>query len=113
MNIGSYQAQNVIGKIFSEDSLFVGIDTIASFGTIPPNTLGTNQGDPFIIATKPETPIRDSIAIKIEVSSDIYFDTLEFMIRIGQKDYLIWDPDSNYSSGLVIKSKLDSLDFCG
>lgn len=112
-NVGSYRADTVSATIFSDDSFFVIIDGTSSLGTIQSDTSATNQSDPFIIATDSHTPLCHPVAIKCEVVSGIYCDTLDFTIYVGQKDYLIWDPDLNHSSGPIIKSKLDSLDFYG
>jgi len=112
-NIGSYKAENVVGRIFSDDSFFVAIDSTSSFGTIPSNDSASNQLDPFTITAAPETPPCYPLGIKLEIVSGVYVDTLNLTIYIGQKDYLIWDPDPNHSSGPIIKAKLDSLNFLG
>jgi hypothetical protein len=112
-NVGSYKADNVTATIFSDDSFLVIIDAVSSLGTIQSDTSATNQSNPFIIAADSYTPLCHPVVIKCEVVSGVYCDTLDFTIYIGQKDYLIWDPDLNHSSGPIIKSKLDSLDFYG
>lgn len=112
-NIGSYNTENVIGKIWSDDSFFLAIDSISSFGTIVSGGNGSNQSDPFIIYAAPQTPPCYPVDVKIEVISGVYIDTLNFTIYVGQKDYLIWDPDLNHSSGPIIKEKLDALNFYG
>ena len=112
-NIGSYKTENMIGKIFSNDHLVMVLDSTASFGTIAPGSSTQLQSNPFIITTSPETPTGHSANIKMVISSEVYIDTLDFTIYIGQKDYLIWDPDLNHSSGPAIKIKLDSLNFHG
>ncbi|MGB3480022.1 MAG: C25 family cysteine peptidase [bacterium] len=112
-NIGSYSAENIIGKIFSDDSFFIAIDSISSFGTIYSNSTGSNQADPFVIATMPSTPPCYSINVMVEITAGVYIDTMGFAIYAGQKDYLIWDKDASNSSGLIIKAVLDSLNFYG
>jgi hypothetical protein len=112
-NVGSYRADNVTATIFSDDSFFVIIDGTSSFGTIQSDTSATNQYNPFIIATDSRTPLCHPVDMKCEVASGVYCDTLEFVVYVGQKDYLVWDPDLNHSSGMIIKSILDSLDFYG
>ena len=112
-NVGSYKAENVTATISSDDSFFVMIDATSFLGTIQSGTTATNESNPFIIATDTRTPLCHPIVIKCEVSAGVYCDTLDFTLYVGQKDYLIWDPDLNHSSGPIIKSKLDSLDFYG
>ena len=112
-NLGSYKAENVICRIFSNDSLFTAIDSLSSFGTIPPNGTASNQDNPFKITVLPETPVGYTIFAQLEITSGVYTDTLDIAIYVGQKDYLIWDPDPNNSSGPIIKNKLDELGFFG
>ena len=112
-NIGSYKAENATAKIISNDSLLNVIDSVASFGTIASDSIGSNQANPFVITTDPETPIHHLSNITLIVTAGVYIDTLQLAIYVGQKDYLIWDPDPNHSSGPIIKSKLESLDFSG
>ncbi len=112
-NRGSYQAENTIGKISSTDSLLVILDSISYFGRIPSDSVGSNQGDPFIIATSPQTPACYPLDIELEIFAGVYRDTFDFTIYIGQKDYLIWDKDPNHSSGPIIRALLDSLNFYG
>ncbi len=109
-NFGSYQADNVTAEIFSNDTFLILIDATASFGTILPDSVKTSQ---FTIASQSGTPPGHAVNISVVVNSGVYIDTLDLVIYIGQKDYLIWDSDLNHSSGPVIKSKLDLLDFNG
>jgi hypothetical protein len=85
-NIGSYRAENIIGKIFCDDSFFVAI---------------------------PSTPPCYAINIMFEITAGVYVDTVNFTIYAGQKDYMIWDKAANNSSGPIIKAILDSLNFYG
>lgn len=112
-NIGSYQAQNTIGKIFSNDSFLIIIDSISSFGTIDPNHTGTNQSNPFVIATGSSTPLFYPIDIIMEITTGVYTDTMFFTIYAGQKDYIVFDKDTTGSSGQIIDAILDSLNFRG
>ncbi len=112
-NIGSYRAENVVGKIFCDDSFFIAIDSISSFGMINPNGTGSNQSDPFVIATLPSTPLGYAINIMFEITAGVYVDTTNFTTYAGQKDYVIWDKAANNSSGPIIKAILDSLNFYG
>jgi len=112
-NKGSYKAQYTTGKIFSEDSFLIIIDSTSFFGTINPNNIGSNQLNPFIITTSPQTPPCYPLDIKLVIVAGVYTDTFDFTIYVGQKDYFIWDKDLNHSSGPIIKECLDSLNFYG
>ncbi len=112
-NKGSYKAQYTTGKIFSEDSFLIIIDSTSFFGTINSDNTGSNQMNPLIITTSPQTPSCYPVDVKLEVTSGVYVDTLDLTIYVGQKDYFIWDKDLNHSSGPIIKECLDSLNFYG
>ncbi|MGB3341605.1 MAG: C25 family cysteine peptidase [bacterium] len=112
-NTGSYRAENAVGKIFSNDSFFIPVDSISSFGTIASNSTGSNQTDPFIITTAPSTPSCYPINLMLEIHAGVYIDTLNFVIYAGQKDYLVLDKDVGGTSGPIIDAILDSLNFYG
>jgi hypothetical protein len=112
-NNGSYKAENVIGKISCDDSPFVILDSISSFGTIVPGGTATNLSNPFIITTNPQTPVGHSVNVKLEITSGVCIDTFNLILYVGQKDFLVWDPDLNQTSGPIIKVDLDSLNFYG
>ncbi len=112
-NIGSYYAEDVTGKILCDDAYLTIIDSICSFGTIPSNSVHSNQSNPFIVCSNPETPPCTPILLKLEVTSGVYNDTIGITIYVGQKDFLVWDPDRNHSSGPIIKANLDALNFLG
>lgn len=112
-NTGSYKAENTIAKIFSDDSLFAALDSIASFGTIESGSIGSNSSNPYIITISQNTPPCYPLQLKLKVIAGVNVDTLSFTVYVGQKDYYIWDPDSNHTSGPIIKTSLDSLGFYG
>jgi hypothetical protein len=112
-NTGSYQANNVIGILSCSDSLVTIIDSVASFGTICSDSPASNQSDPFIITTDPNTASCHVAELTLRIISGPYSINRDFTIYIGQKDYLIWDPDPNHSSGPTIHALLGQLNFLG
>jgi hypothetical protein len=112
-NIGSYKAENVIGQIFCNDSFFIIIDSVSSFGTIIPDSINSNQSNPFVIRTDSTTPLCHPVDINLIINAGVYIDTFEFTVYVGQKDFLVWDPDLNHTSGPIIKTNLDTLNFYG
>ncbi|MCK4941421.1 hypothetical protein KAS45_04955, partial [candidate division WOR-3 bacterium] len=56
MNTGSYPAENVTGRIFCTDSFFTIVDSTTNFSTIPSDSTGSNETNPFIIVTSSTTP---------------------------------------------------------
>lgn len=113
MNIGSYQAANVLGTLSSSDSFVTIIDSAASFGTIPTDSLVSNQSNPFVITADPNTPSCHIAELTLRLVSGVYSISHNFTIYVGQKDYLVWDPDPNHSSGPIIHTCLTQLNFLG
>ncbi|MDH4210166.1 MAG: C25 family cysteine peptidase [candidate division WOR-3 bacterium] len=113
-NLGSTCADSVAGRIHSLDTLLTVIDSVSSFGTIEPDSgVGSNLSDPFVIVTDPQTPTWHLVELTLEITSGVQQDTFSLMIYVGKKDYLVWDPDPNHSSGPLIHEILDSLGFLG
>ncbi|UCF71713.1 MAG: T9SS type A sorting domain-containing protein [candidate division WOR-3 bacterium] len=113
LNTGSGRAENVTAAITCSDSLITLIDSTASFGNILPDSVGPNQTDPFIIEAHPGIPAGYTTDITVCVVSGVSTATLNITIQVGQKDYLVWDPDPNHTSGPVIDSLLNSLAYYG
>ena len=113
INIGSYQAANVIGTLSCTDSFVTIIDSMASFGTILTDSVVSNQLDPYVISTNPNTPPCHVAELTLRIVSGPYSVDHSFTIYIGQQDYLVWDPDPNHSSGPMIHACLTQLNFTG
>ncbi|UCG29700.1 MAG: T9SS type A sorting domain-containing protein [candidate division WOR-3 bacterium] len=113
-NLGSAIAMGVTGRIHTTDTLMTVIDSVSSFGTIEADSgFGSNLSDPFVIVTDPETPMWHPVELTLEITSGVLKDTFSAVIYVGKKDYLVWDPDPNNSSGPLIHDILDSLGFLG
>ncbi len=112
-NIGSGTADNITGTLVCTDSLFHVIDGEADFGTLPPDGMGSNHLDPFIISGDSLSPAGRAVSLKLVLESGAYHDTLDFTVYIGQRDYIVWDPDPNHTSGFVMHTKLASLGYLG
>lgn len=112
-NCGSYQAEDVTGIIFSRDSFITIVDSSSSFGTITPDSVGSNESNPFFITTDPATPRCYPLDVFVAIEAGVYVDTFQFTVYVGAKDFIVWDPDPNHSSGPAIKALLDSLDYYG
>jgi len=112
-NIGSEVAQNTNGHLISADTFLTILDGDAQFGSIPPDSIGSNTTNQFIIVANQYTPPCYSLSLMVALDAGVYRDTINFNIYIGKRDYLVWDPDPNHSSGFVIHSKLFSLGYLG
>jgi hypothetical protein len=113
LNTGSYLATSPVGRISCSDSLVAIIDSLANFVTLLPDSFGSNASDPFVISAAANCATGYSTTITLNVAVGVYTVAYEFTIHVGQKDYLIWDPDINHSSGPLIDGLLDSLGFSG
>jgi hypothetical protein len=112
-NEGGEDASSVTGYLF-EDSPYIDVpDPDGSFGDIPSGGTGNNNSDPFIIHAETYTPYGHTFTVYLEVNSGIYCDTLEFEMLVGRKQYLIWDPDPNHSSGPILDASLQSCGYAG
>jgi hypothetical protein len=110
-NTGTYPAVNTIGRLFTTDTLYRAVDSLASFGTLMTRDTVSNHASPFRIATVPSAPACHLLELYLEVTTGVYVDTFPLTLYIGQKDVLVWDPDPNHTSGPIIKNVLDSLGF--
>jgi hypothetical protein len=112
-NTGSFMAENVAGHMISSDTFLIVQYADATFGTILPGGIGDNATNQFIIRARPDAPPGYSADLRLALLTGSYRDTIDFSVYIGQRDYLVWDPDPNHSSGFVIHQKLMSLNYLG
>jgi hypothetical protein len=112
-NDGTYKAEDTHVSIMSLDTLFSIIDSLSYFGTVLPGDTIDNQSDPFVITTSSDVPTCHPVDIAAIITAGLYIDTITLTLYIGQKDFLVWDPDLNHSSGPIIKSLLDSCTYYG
>ncbi len=112
-NTGSAETRDLTGTLISADTL---VSVLAGFAVFPdmlPDSTTSNQSTPFIIAASNAAPPNYATNLQLIISSGRYIDTLTFEIYIGKRDFLVWDPDPNHSSGFIIYQKLNALDFTG
>ena len=112
-NTGSYEAVNTTGRLISNDSFLTVLNTDASFGTILPDSVGDNAANQFIVRSRPDAPPGHLTNLRLALAAGPYRDTIVFSIYIGQRDYLVWDPYPNHSSGFIIHQKLSVLNYLG
>jgi hypothetical protein len=112
-NIGSGIGENITGSLISSDSFIEVVDGFGQFGSILPDSISNNNSDQFIIYTRPDAPAGYQTDLRLALTSGPYLDTVSFTVYIGKRDYLVWDPDPNHSSGFIIHQKLNQLHFLG
>lgn len=113
LNVGSYHAENVVGELVCNDPVITVLDDVAWFGTVQPDSgAGSNASNPFVVTADSTTP-GHPVNFVLVLTSGAYVDSIALVGYVGQKDFLIWDPDPNQTSGPVIRTCLDSLQFIG
>ncbi len=113
LNSGSANAASVTATVTCNDSFITMLDSIAVLGSILPGSIGCNTSDPILMFTDENTPPGHLVNMTVSVCSGVYSTSFTITIYVGQKDYAVWDPDPNHSSGPVIHALLDSLAFHG
>ncbi|MEO0189873.1 MAG: T9SS type A sorting domain-containing protein [candidate division WOR-3 bacterium] len=112
-NVGGVDIQNLTGIILSSSPYLNIANGSAYFGSVLIDSLVRNS-IPFriqAVSNAPQGTFADIDLILSENSGDI--DTIRIKVIIGKKDYLVWDPDRNNSSGPIIHSILQNLGYVG
>uniref|UniRef100_A0A7C4XV01 T9SS type A sorting domain-containing protein n=1 Tax=candidate division WOR-3 bacterium TaxID=2052148 RepID=A0A7C4XV01_UNCW3 len=113
-NIGGVDIQNLTGLLTTSSPYLLITDGIANFGDILIDSIANNSFDPFKIRASPQSPNGIDAELKLLLSYDpMNIDTILLKVLIGKKDYLVWDPDRNHSSGPIIHSILQNLGYYG
>jgi len=112
-NSGSAEAIGVTAKLRPENIYIECIDSVSAYGDFLPGN--EKDGTPFIIKANSSTPVGYNAEMKLLFSSnEAYADSTLFIIKVGVGgDFLIWDPDENYSSGPKIKIALEASGYTG
>ncbi|MEO0184839.1 MAG: C25 family cysteine peptidase [candidate division WOR-3 bacterium] len=112
-NIGSTTANSIIGRLTSLDTLITVINDSTCYGNILPDSISGNQSSPFLITADSATVQGHSSTVKLALDGLLYHRSINVPIYIGRRDYLVWDPDPNHSSGFVIHQRLVTLGYNG
>jgi hypothetical protein len=112
-NEGSVLAVNVSAILRSKNPYVYCIDSLSSYGDIPP--LGEREGTGFSVEADSATP--EGYAADMELvylTGDGYRDSTSFSITVGMgTNFLIWDLDLNTNSGPKIRTALEANGFKG
>ncbi len=112
-NAGSFFAENIVAHCISDDTLITIVTDSAFYGNIEPDSIATNNLMPFVMLASPQTPPCYTTNLKLALDGIRYHDTINFQIYVGQRDYFVWDPDPNHSSGFMIHLKLMNSHYVG
>jgi hypothetical protein len=112
-NEGSAGIDSVTAHLRSLSTYVGVIDSLGSFDNIPPNSNASNEADPFILYSDPNTPQGMAAEFQLILSAGYYCDTLDFSLCIGGKHYLIWNPDATPMPGQNMHILLSDLGYVG
>ena len=113
-NVGGIDIQNLNGVLISLSPYLIVTNGSAYFGNVLIDSFVNNSSNPFRIQALPDAPQGYDAFLKVFLSDNSSsIDTITIKIIIGKKDYLVWDPDRNNSSGPVIHSILQYLGYNG
>lgn len=113
-NVGGIDIQGLSGLLITSSPYIILTNNQAFFGYVPIDSFTNNSSNPFAIQALSNAPEGCVVFLKLLLSENMnVFDTITIKLIIGKRDYLIWDPDRNNSSGPVIHSILQSLGYNG
>ncbi|UCF71114.1 MAG: T9SS type A sorting domain-containing protein [candidate division WOR-3 bacterium] len=84
MNEGGQDADNVNATLTTTSSGISIIDNNGNFGSIPIGNTATNTGNPFTLYASAGIPFGTQVDLALIVQSNIYIDTIDFTMKIGQ-----------------------------
>ncbi|UCG91141.1 MAG: hypothetical protein JSV97_08625, partial [candidate division WOR-3 bacterium] len=76
-NDGSCIAENVIGTLLSDDTLLTVLEASALFDSVLPDSIASNQSNPFSIAASPLAPHGYSNNLRLAIDAGLYQDTID------------------------------------
>ena len=112
-NTGSASADS-LAALLRTTSAFVDIlDSIGHYESILPDSTSSNDTDPFTIAVDENAPNDTTVQFALLLTNTQCIDTLWFSLRIGRKNFYIWNPDSTPAPGENMRDILTSLGYFG
>ncbi len=89
-NIGRLSANNLSGILRTQDPYLTILDSIGTFGNIPPDSQRGNDPDRFVVYASPFTPRGRVVRFLLYLSGQGYRDSLTFTLEVGE--FMITDP---------------------
>jgi hypothetical protein len=112
-NDGSATADSVHATLRTQATCISIIDSLGYYEQIAPAAVGGNSLDPFIIMADTNAPNDTTVQFSMIVNSTHYVDTIPFSLRIGRKDFYIWNPDLTPLPGENMRDILTNLGYAG
>ncbi|MEO0106494.1 MAG: T9SS type A sorting domain-containing protein [candidate division WOR-3 bacterium] len=101
------------GVIVSSSPYLSILNGSAYFGSVPIDSLIKNS-NPFRIQALPNAPHGTSSNLDLILNENSgIIDTIRIKVIIGKRDYFVWDPDRNNSSGPIVHLILQNLGYTG
>jgi len=113
-NVGGVDIEHLNGLLISSSPYLIITNNTSHFGYVLIDSLIRNSIEPFRLRALPDAP-QGSVGLLdlILTANSGAIDTIRIKFIIGKKDYLVWDPDRNNSSGPIIHSILQNLGYSG
>ncbi len=112
-NEGGAAADSIFATLRTMSSFMQVFDSTGYYAHIPPGTSISNNADPFGIVVDSNAPSDTTVLFSLILGSTHYVDTLWFSLRIGRKDFFIWNPDQTPAPGENMRDVLTDLGYFG
>lgn len=114
-NVGPFIAKDVSAVLRTDDENITVVDSLQSYESIEPNSVSSTVIDALTVAVGTQVAPGTKVQFFLDVSlKGNFHNTESFKLLIGRGgDFLVWDPDSNHSSGPIIKEILDANGYYG
>lgn len=113
-NKGSAPTESLSLHLFTQNPYIFVKDSIGYMASIPPNGSGFNQADELYLAVSDSAPPGETADFTLSVANRFGFeDTLSFSLRIGGRDFLVYNPVTGLSYARIIPDLLDSIGYKG
>jgi len=113
-NTGSASTESLFLHLSTQSPYLSVLDSTAGISPIPPDSFGKNAENDLIVSVADSVPPGKEEKLTLVVANVYGFtDTLNFSLRIGGRDYLVYNPVAEPSSGRIIPDLLDSLGYSG
>jgi hypothetical protein len=83
-NEGDATAEDVTATLITSAPNITIDDAAGSFGSVEPDSIAINSGDPFTVTTANEIPFGTPVDFSVIIESGVYLDTIDFSLVVGQ-----------------------------
>lgn len=94
-NVGNATTDSVVARLRSGHPLLRITDSLARYGTVPPDSVVVNRSDPFALEVDAAMPIETRVPMTLIVSGTGYADTMQFNLTVGELRAIDPIPDNS------------------